>query len=160
MNALYFENGKHTAKKINLLLSVDLGKESKQGRCYQNSIQAMQTMDNRDAYYVEGYAIFYNENIYNLWHHGWVELNGEIIDNYPGIWKRFEVIYFPGKRYTFQQALAIQKKQPFAFYWKSLFFAIKAYHSSMKPERFPAGLWNPLWFTTAAKLALAYGMSK
>lgn len=141
---IYFENGERTERPVDLATSRQFTAEAQKGKCYQNSLLAMLRL--RDSVYVEGYAIFYNDKICNLWHHGWLERNGVIIDTYPGLGERYEIIYFPGKRYTFDKA--VNKRRIPTLHLRSLIFAIKTYHKSMYNNNF--------WLVTAAKLAILY----
>lgn len=162
MNTLYFDPTKQV-KPFNLPISRELANlvKSERGQCYRNSYEAMQYLPDETTYH-EGYAMFVSERFFNLWHHGWLELNGEIIDNYPDLdWNRYVVIYIKGREYSKAQANEIWKRKkigntPHRFYLRDFVHAVRIYHAAMKPEERNPNTWNPLWFTTAVKLIFVY----
>ena len=68
-------------------------------KCYQNAYAALLEMPElADGLYVEGCAICNGDNVIE---HGWIELNGRIVD--PALCDQGNVSYFAGLRFTQRQ---------------------------------------------------------
>lgn len=71
--------------------------------CYRNAALGLSVLG-PDARYVEGYAVA--DDIGLVTEHGWLELNGKVIDPTPVYHEKGrQVRYWPAKRYTLQQLL-------------------------------------------------------
>lgn len=90
--------------KLNRKRSQELGKAvgAKNNECFYNSFKALSLLPG--ASYVEGWAVCRDLPI--PLEHGWLELDGEIIDTTPA-WRDSENTYFPGVRYTLEEALRL-----------------------------------------------------
>jgi hypothetical protein len=93
--------------KQDVKLSKKYAKEipTKVGGCFLNAQMFVLMAGHRDALYVEGFASKVGGE------HGWVKLDGKIVDITPGWTGDREVEYFPGYKYTRQEVLNITKRR-------------------------------------------------
>ena len=124
-SAVYFENRQRTTKPIDIELSQCLASEAQHGQCYENSLTVLRGL--KYGYYVEGSAIFHTEQRGIPCLHGWLEIDGTIVDPYPGLnWRRYKVIYFPNKKYDYQTAKGFYNL-PHAISYKNILFTLRTF---------------------------------
>jgi hypothetical protein len=95
---------------VNLKKSRELSQqvEAQRGRCWYNALVAVSRVKG-NAFYVEGYSVIWGRKGITLGEHGWIELDGEIIELTPDWpdWSCERIMYFPGVRYSREVALEI-----------------------------------------------------
>ncbi len=91
----------------NKTLSVRIGKKvrAKRSRCYENAWKVVERLY-PSAAYVEGFAVSHGALILE---HGWVGLDGEIIDR---TLPELDMPYFPGLRFVGKTGLEKAQKTP------------------------------------------------
>lgn len=90
--------------KLSRKYSRKLGKFAEPGACFRNAQLLVLELRGENVFYVEGYASLVGGQ------HGWVELDGKVIDITPGWIGNGEVEYFPGPKYTCPEVLKLTEK--------------------------------------------------
>lgn len=81
-------------------LSIELNAEPQ--RCWNNALDVL-LRKHGDAVYIEGWISRYGR----VFEHGWVELDGSVLDTTPGLLFGEPATYFPGIRYQLRDVVRI-----------------------------------------------------
>lgn len=115
-NAIYFD-GARSEKNVNLAKSYALWDaiQAQNYMCWYNNIRGIDYLDDPKALYVEGYAVYLDDDQLGLWHHSWIEQDGEIIDTLPCA-DNEATVYFAGVKYSRNEVLTLYQgmRPPFS----------------------------------------------
>jgi hypothetical protein len=152
VNALYFEIGK-TTRVLPVNTPAFIARRVP-GECYKNSLYLMEYAGDRSMLYVEGFAFFHlPDGGLNLYHHGWNEKDGEIIETYPDA---VITSYWPTRHYAYDEAMLMLKHRPrLPVYWSSKIFDFAAEWYHFKLQQTDSVKWEE-WKKTRDELMKLY----